>query len=145
MLRGALAGITAAAAWGAAEPALGRAFGVPYSDIRVLGGALTTGPGWKRAGWSLHLANGAIFGAAFERLGGRGVARALAAAQVENAVLWPPGMAVVDRFHPDRKSGAWPPLLRNGRVFAYEVATHALFGLVLGVLTKSGARRRRSD
>ena len=119
MLRGALAGIAAAAA-GAAEPALGRAFGVAYSDVRVLGAAVTTGPGWKRAGWALHLVNGAVFGVVFQRLGGHGVARALAAAQIENALLYPPGMAVMDRFHPDRKSGAWPPLLRNGRVFAYE-------------------------
>jgi hypothetical protein len=133
MLRGALAGIAAAAAWGAAEPALGRAFGVPYSDVR--------GAGWKRAGWALHLVNGAVFGAVFERLGGQGVARALTAAQIENAVLYPPGMAVLDRFHPDRKSGAWPPLLRNGRVFAYEVATHAVFGVVLGALTGRGMPR----
>ena len=38
------------------------------------------------------------------------------AAQLEGAALWP-AMAAVDRFHPDRRSGAWPPLLRNGRVF----------------------------
>jgi hypothetical protein len=140
-VRGALAGITAAAVWGAAEPALGRAFGVPYSDIRLLGAALTTGPGWRRAGWALHLVNGAAFGAVFDRLGGRGVGRALVVAQVENAVLWAPGMAVVDRFHPDRKTGAWPPLLRNSRVFAYEVATHAVFGIVLGVLMQPVKKR----
>jgi hypothetical protein len=139
VLRGALAGVVAAAAWGAAEPALGRALRVPYSDIRLLGAVVTTGPGWKRAGLALHLVNGALFGAVFERLGGRGVARALVAAQVENAALWP-GMAVVDRYHPDRKSGAWPPLLCNGRVFAYEVAMHALFGLVLGVLMQAGKK-----
>jgi hypothetical protein len=144
VLRGALAGIVAAAAWGRAEPALGRAFGVPYSDIRLLGAAVRGGPGWKRAGWALHLVNGVVFGAAFERLGGHGVGRALVAAQVENALLWP-GMAVVDRFHPDRKSGAWPPLLRNGRVFAYEVATHAIFGIVLGSLTGRHARPYSSD
>jgi hypothetical protein len=46
-------------------------------------------------------------------------------------------MALVDRFHPDRRSGAWPPLLRNRRVFAYEVLTHALFGVVLGALVYS--------
>jgi hypothetical protein len=135
VLRGALAGIVAAAAWGRAEPALGRAFGVPYSDIRLLGAAVRGG---------LHLVNCAVFGAAFERLGGHGVGRALVAAQVENALLWP-GMAVVDRFHPDRKSGAWPPLLRNGRVFAYEVATHAIFGIVLGSLTGRHARPYSSD
>jgi hypothetical protein len=146
--RGALAGVAAAAAWGAAEPALGRLFRVPYSDIRLLGGAVTTGPGWKGAGWALHLVNGAVFGALFERLGGHGVARALAAAQLENAVLWAPGMAVVDRVHPDRRSRAWPPLLTNGRVFAYEVTTHALFGVVLGIVTgraRSAPTRPRTN
>lgn len=135
MLRGALAGFLGAAAWGAAEPALGRALRVSYSDVRLLGALATTGPGWKRAGWTLHLVNGAVFGALFERLGGHGVTRAVAAAQIENAVLWAPGMAVVDRLHPDRRSGAWPPLIRNARVYSYEVATHALFGIVLGLLT----------
>jgi hypothetical protein len=43
-------------------------------------------------------------------------------------------MAVVDRVHPDCRSDAWPPLLLNGRVFAYEVTAHALFGAVLGLL-----------
>ena len=143
MRRGALTGVVAAAAWGAAEPALGRLFRVPYSDIRLLGAGVTTGPGWRPVGWALHLVNGAVFGALFERLGGHGVARALAAAQVENAVLWAPGMAVVDRLHPDRRSGAWPPLLRNGRIFAYEVTTHALFGLVLGALTRTATKQQR--
>jgi hypothetical protein len=140
MLRGALAGVVAAAAWGAAEPILGRAFRVPYSDIRLLGRFATSGPRWYRAGWAIHLVNGAVFGALFERLGGYGVARALAAAQVENAVLWAPGMMMVDRIHPDRRSGAWPPLLGNARVFGYEVATHALFGVVLGRLVYSPTR-----
>jgi hypothetical protein len=45
-------------------------------------------------------------------------------------------MAVVDRYHPDRRSGAWPPLLRNPRVFGQEVAAHAIFGAVLGVLVR---------
>jgi hypothetical protein len=45
-------------------------------------------------------------------------------------------MAVVDRVHPDRRDGTWPPLLRNGRVFAYEAAVHAVFGAVLGTLLR---------
>jgi hypothetical protein len=133
MLRGALAGALAAAVWGGAEPALGRVIRVPYSDVRLLGAFVTTGPRWKQAGWAMHLVNGAVFGGVFERLGGRGVVPGLAAAELENVVLWP-GMAFVDRFHPDRRRGAWPPLLRNPRVFAYEVLTHALFGVVLGAL-----------
>ena len=135
MRRGIVAGIAGAAAWGAAEPLLGRMFRTPYSDVRLLGGLLADGPRWRAAGLAAHCANGALFGAAFERLGGRGVGAAVVAAQLENLALWP-GMAVVDRVHPDRRSGAWPPLLGNGRVFAYEVATHALFGVVLGALLR---------
>jgi hypothetical protein len=130
VLRGAIAGIAAAAVWAGAEPQLGRLFRTPYSDRRVLAGLTGRGPA---VGLALHLGNGAMFGACFERLGGRGLVQGVLAAQVENVVLWP-AMAVVDRIHPDRRSGAWPPLLRNGRVFAYEVAAHALFGTVLGLL-----------
>jgi hypothetical protein len=130
VVRGALAGIVAAAVWAGAEPLLGRLFRTPYSDRRVLAGLIGRSPA---AALALHLGNGAMFGALFERLGGRGPLRGALAAQVENVVLWP-AMAVVDRAHPDRRSGEWPPLLRNGRVFAYEAATHALFGAVLGLL-----------
>jgi len=135
MRRGILAGIAGAAVWAAAEPVLGRVFRTPYSDVRLLGGLVADGPHWRPAGVMVHLANGAVFGAAFERLGGHGIARGVAAAEVESAVLWP-GMAVVDHLHPDRRSGVWPPLVGNGRVFAYEVATHALFGAVLGSLVR---------
>ena len=38
-MRGMVAGIVAAGVWAAAEPALGRVFGIPwYSDRRLLGG-----------------------------------------------------------------------------------------------------------
>jgi hypothetical protein len=135
MLRGALAGAAAAAAWAALEP-LGRRLLRPppgYSDVRLLGAVVTQGRAWRPVGVALHLGNGALFGAAFERLGRRGVADGILAAQVENLALWP-GMSVVDRLHPDRKNGAWPPLLGNARVFAYETGMHALFGVVLGLL-----------
>jgi hypothetical protein len=130
VLRGTLAGILAAAVWASAEPLLGRLFRTPYSDRRLLAGLTGRSPA---AALALHLGNGAIFGAFFERLGGRGPLQGVLAAQIENVALWPT-MAVVDHVHPDRRSGAWPPLLRNGRVFAYEVAAHALFGAVLGLL-----------
>ncbi len=137
MRRGVLAGVLAAGAWAAAEPLAGRLFRTPYSDVRLLGGAVTSGPLWRPAGLALHLANGAVFGAVFERAGGRGWRQGVLAAQVESVGLWP-GMAVVDRLHPDRRSGAWPPLFLSPRVFAYEVATHALFGAVLGALVGEG-------
>ena len=133
-LRAAFAGATAAASWAAAEPALRRVFRTPYSDVRLLGAPLSTRR-WRAVGIAAHVANGAAAGIAFRRLGLRGWKAGVAVAQVESLVLWP-GMAVVDRYHPDRRSGAWPPLLWNGRVFGQEVAAHALFGLVLGVLLR---------
>jgi len=126
-----LAGIVAAGIWAAAEPALGRALGVPwYSDRRLLGGLFRVGPG---AAIAIHLVNGAAFGATFERLGLRGPVSGVVMAQAESLSLWP-AMSVVDRVHEDRRSGAWPTLWGNRRVFAYEVAAHALFGAVLGGL-----------
>jgi hypothetical protein len=133
MLRGAAAGTAAAAAWAAAEPLVGRMFATPYSDVRLLGRVVTKGRLWPVAGLALHVANGAAFGALFERLGGRGWKQGLVAAQVENAVFWP-GMALVDRLHQDRKSGAWPPLVRSCRVFAYEASVHGIYGAILGAL-----------
>jgi hypothetical protein len=133
--RAAIAGISAAAVWAAAEPALGRLFGTPYTDVRLLGAPLSRRH-WRLVGTTLHLLNGAAAGVAFRRLGLRGWKAGVIAAQVEGAVIWP-GMAVVDRYHPDRRSGAWPPLLRNPRVFAQEVATHAIFGAVLGSLVRN--------
>lgn len=132
MSRAAVAGATAAAVWAAAEPVARRVFGTTYTDVRLLGAPLSRRH-WRVVGTALHLANGAAAGVAFQRLGLRGWKQGVAAALVENALLWP-GMVVVDRFHPDRRSGAWPPLLRNGRVFAQETAVHALFGAILGLL-----------
>lgn len=131
--RGAAAGLVAAAAWAASEPLFSRISGTSYTDVRLLGRLATPGRWSWPVGFAAHLVNGAAFGAAFERFGGRGWKQGVAAAQVENLLLWP-GMAVIDRVHPDRRSGAWPPLLLNGRIFAQEVAVHTLFGAVLGLL-----------
>ena len=138
--------MAAAAVWAAAEPLVRRVFRTPYSDVRLLGGAVTRGPLWWPVGLVIHLGNGAVFGAAFERAGARGWKHGVLAAQVESLGLWP-GMALVDRMHPDRVSGAWPPLLRNGRVFAYEATVHAVFGAVLGALVpdERASGRRRDD
>lgn len=128
--RAAAAGALAAAVWAAAEPGLRRLFRTPYTDVRLLGAPLSRRH-WRLAGTGVHLANGAAAGVAFRRLGVRGWKSGIALAQLEGAAAWP-AMAVVDRFHPDRTSGAWPPLLRNRRVFGQEVAAHAIFGAVLG-------------
>ena len=111
-----------------------RVFATPYSDVRLLGAPLSRRH-WRLAGTAVHLANGAAAGVAFHRLGLRGWRAGVAVFVAENTLVWP-GMALVDRFHPDRRSGYWPPLLRNGRVFAQETAVHALFGAVLGGLVR---------
>jgi hypothetical protein len=131
-MRGAPAGIVAAAAWIAAEPLARRVFGTPYSDVRALGRPFSQRH-WRATGTAIHLANAAAAGIAFERLGLRGWKAGVAVFQAEHLATWPL-MVVVDLRHPDRRSGAWPPLARNGRVFAQEAAVHAVFGAVLGLL-----------
>lgn len=129
--------MTAAAAWAAAEPAARRLFGTPYSDVRLLG-RIVSRHRWCAAGTAIHLANGAAAGVVFERLGLHGWKAGVALFQAENLAAWPL-MAVVDRSHADRRSGAWPPLAANGRVFAQEAAVHVVFGAVLGLLLPRAA------
>ena len=125
-MRGAAAGAVAAAIWAASDPLFQRTFGTPYSDVELLSRR-------RPVGLALHTFNGAAFGWLFARLGGRGVKQGVAAALVENAVLWP-GMLVVDRVHPKVRDGSWPKLAGNPRVFAQSSAAHALFGALLGAL-----------
>jgi hypothetical protein len=132
-VRGTAAGAIAAAAWAAGEPTLQRLARTPYSDVRLLGRLVTRGEAWPVAGLALHVANGVVFGAAFERVGLRGAKAGLLAAQIENMILWPT-MAIVDKLHPDRRAGTWPPLARNPRVACQEIVAHAIFGAVLGRL-----------
>ena len=134
-MRGATAGVVAAGAWAATEPVLSRLFRTPYSDVRLLGRLVTRSRAWPAAGLALHLANGAAFGWVFERARLRGVKAGIASAELENLALWP-ALAVVDRVHPDRRTGYWPPLVWSPRVAAYEIVVHALFGAVLGVLVE---------
>ncbi len=93
-MRGMVAGIVAAGVWAAAEPALGRVFGIPwYSDRRLLGGLARVGP---EAAIAIHLVNGALFGATFERLGLRGPVSGVVMAQAESfrsGLRWPSSTA----------------------------------------------------
>lgn len=135
-LRGAAAGAAAAAAWAAVEPLAARVAKTDYSDVRLLG-RMAGARHWRAAGLAVHLGNGAAFGAAFALAGGRGPRAGLAWAMAETLATWP-GMALLDRVHPDRRSGRWPRLLTDRRVLAQEVAVHALFGLLLGAMVDEG-------
>jgi hypothetical protein len=136
-LRSAAAGAVAATAWGLLEPLDQRILRCDYSDVAVLGKAVTRGRGWRTGGFALHAANGAIFGLVFHatrarlRLDGRSLAVRMALA--EHLALYPLCF-FIDRYHPARGELGVPPLLRNSRAFAQATWRHALFGFLLGRL-----------
>ena len=135
--RSAVAGGVAAAAWGLAEPLDQRLLGYDYSDVALLGKAVTRGPGWRLAGFALHTANGAVFGLAFEAVHRRTAIEkrrlALGFALLEHVGLYPLSY-FVERHHPARGEPGIPPLLKSPRAFAQATWRHALFGAVLGRL-----------
>ena len=136
-LRAAAAGATAATIWALEEPLDQRLLGCDYSDIALLGKAVTRRPGWRAAGLAIHAVNGALFGLAFH--GARRILKvdsrklAVGMALGEHVALFPLSY-FVDRYHPARGEPGIPPLLRNPRAFAQATWRHALFGAALGWL-----------
>lgn len=138
IVRGAIAGAAAGIAWKAVEPPLQRAFRSPYSDAGIVSRFVSARP---VAAYATQALGGATFGAAFARLGGRGVTTAAAAALVENTVLWP-AVYVVQRYHPDVRAGRWPkPFLDPGSI-GVSFAGHAIFGALLGAFLDPPRLRR---
>ncbi len=141
--RAALAGASAATVWSLVEPVDRRVFGFPYSDVALLGKAVTRGPLWRPLGLLAHAANGAAAGVAFERLdrrvGGSTMRNAVAFAMVEHLALYPL-TAITDRCHPARGDVDLPPLSRSPRGFAQATFRHLLFGVVLGALLRRSPR-----
>lgn len=135
--RAALAGAAAATAWAALEPLDKRLFGCDYSDVALLGKALTRSRVWPIAGLAIHAGNGALFGLVYRELQTRTAYEprrlALSLALAEHVTLYPLN-AVVDRRHPARGEQGVPPLLANPRAFAQATYRHALFGVLLGRL-----------
>jgi hypothetical protein len=141
--RSAAAGAAAATAWGLLEPLDRRLFGCDYSDIAVLGKAVTRGRRWRSVGFAVHALNGAIFGVVFDgarrRLAIEPRRLALGMALAEHLSLYPL-CYVIDRHHPARGEEGIPPLLTNPRAFAQATLRHAVFGLILGLLVKGEER-----
>ena len=135
--RGAVSGAVAAAVWGLTEPLDRRLFDCDYSDVALLGKAVTRGRAWPLAGFALHALNGATFGLAYAELQRRTGLRprplALGMALAEHVALYPL-CYFVDTRHPARGEPGIPPLLRNARAFAQATVRHAVFGAVLGRL-----------
>ena len=136
-LRAATAGAAAATVWALLEPLDQRLLRCDYSDVALLGKAVTRGPHWRAAGFALHAANGAAFGLVLHELQRRtGADRrrlALGLALGENFGLYPLS-ALVDRYHPARGGPGIPPLLTNPRALAQATWRHTVFGVVLGRL-----------
>jgi len=136
-LHPAVAGALAATCWGLLEPIDKRLFRSDYSDVAVLGKAITRGRSWRAFGFALHAANGAVFGLAYARLR-RGLPfddrrLALGMALAEHVLLYPLGY-FVDRHHPARGEPGVAPLF-TARAFGQATVRHALFGLLLGRLS----------
>ncbi len=134
--RAATAGAAAALAWAAQEPLDQAVFGCDYSDVAVLGKAVSRRR-WRVAGLTLHALNGAAFGLVYAGLRRRlavGPQRlAVGMALAEHVGLYPLCW-FVDRYHPARGEPGVPPLLRNPRAFAQATWRHALFGVLLARL-----------
>jgi hypothetical protein len=135
----AAAGAIAATAWGLLEPIDRRVFRCDYSDVAILGKAVTRGRGWRATGFALHAANGAAFGLAYDaarrRLPVDQRRLALGMALAEHLALYPLGY-LVDRYHPARGEEGLPPLHANARAFAQATVRHAVFGFLLGRISR---------
>src|SRR5688500_1304702 len=118
-VRGALAGAVAAGVWAAQQPLDKRVFGVEYDDVELLGKFVTRGPAWRPVGLAMHLANGALFGAAYSALAPSvqlpSWARGPLAAMAEHASSWP-FTALIPAVHP--AADDFPPITTNPRAFA---------------------------
>jgi hypothetical protein len=134
--RAAAAGAAAALVWALVEPLDERIFRSDYRDVATLGKLFTRGRGWRAAGLAAHMANGALFGLAFDAVRRRTTIEprrlALGLALAENVALYPVAL-LVDARHP-RRGEPHLPRMWTKRVFVQETFRHAVFGLVLGRL-----------
>lgn len=144
--RAASAGAAAATVWAVLEPLDRKLLRCDYSDVAVLGKAITRGRAWWPLGLAIHAVNGAAFGLAFHEARQRATRPgftprrlALGMALAEHLALYPLS-GLVDRYHPARGEPGIPPLLTNRRAFVQATWRHAVFGAVLGALVS----RRKS-
>jgi hypothetical protein len=140
---GGIAGAIATVAMTLEQPLDKRIFDYTYDDVEILGKLVTRGEGWQPIGWTLHVQNGALLGAAYARLKpfmpGPAVLRGLLLGLIEHAVTWPM-IALVDRYHPAREE--LPKLVGSRRALGQATVRHAVFGVVLGLVEDALSDRR---
>jgi hypothetical protein len=138
-LHPAAAGAVAASVWSLLEPIDRRLLRCDYSDVLLLGKTFTRGRLAWPVGFVVHAANGALFGLAFDQVRRRVPYRkdnvAIGMALAEHIALYPLSY-FVDRYHPARGQAGIPPLFTNARAFAQATLRHALFGALLGRLSR---------
>ena len=132
------AGLLAGLAFVAEELIDERLLGNVYSDMKLLGYAVTTrGPQWQILALLIHEFNSLVFAFSYQRLlgprlPGRGWRRGLLAALIESTALWPL-VYLANEVHPAIRRGAMPRIAGR-RDFVAATARHVAFGLVLGAL-----------
>jgi len=130
--RSAAAGACAAVVWAAVEPVDRKLLRNDYSDVALLGKAVTRSRAWPAVGLAMHAANGAVFGLAYHELRRRRHVTAVQLALAEHVALFPLGF-FVDRRLPARGQAG----VRNvfgARAFVQATWRHFVFGSVLGRL-----------
>ena len=130
--RSAVAGAAAAIVWAALEPLDRRFVRNDYSDVALLGKAVTRSRAWPVIGLALHAGNGAVFGLAYHEVRRRRKLSAVKLAMAEHLALFPIGL-VVDRIHPARGQAGVERVF-GARAFAQATWRHFVFGSVLGRL-----------
>ena len=134
--RAAAAGATAALVWAAAEPLDRLVFRCDYSDIALLGKAVSRGGTGGPSGLAMHAANGAAFGLASSGVEPAPIPVAASrSALAENAALWPL-MRARRPLPPGARRARPAAAARNRAAFAQACWRHALFGWVLGGLAR---------
>jgi hypothetical protein len=136
-LAGRLTLTAAAIVWALQEPLDQKLLRCDYSDVALLGKAVTRGRGWRPAGLAIHTLNGALFELAFQeaqRVLPANPRRLALSMAIAEHIMGYPLCYFVDRYHPARGEPGIPPLLANPRAFAQATWRHALFGAVLGRL-----------
>jgi hypothetical protein len=138
-LHPAAAGAVAASVWSLLEPIDRRLLRCDYSDVLLLGKTFTRGRLAWPVGFAIHAANGALFGFAFDQIQRRVPYSkervAIGMALAEHVALYPLSY-FVDRHHPARGEAGIPPLITNPRAFVQATLRHAVFGVVLGRLSR---------
>lgn len=138
-LRTVVTGLAAGGAYLLAQAMDRRLSGNGYDDLMLWGGFVTPHPTRQRfVGLTVHGALSITLAAAYAALQPSlprwpRWLRGMAFVQAENALLYP-GVPLINAVHPSVRSGALPSLL-TWRYGGVEVARHAAYGMVLGLLT----------